>query len=74
MRRPFCPLLALSGHVDHACECPLSGVKRTCLFAEQMSALSQSGHDYNIWTNAGSNPLPATQTDLSDALGMASVT
>ena len=34
----ICPLLALSRHsrCDH--ECPLSGVKRTCHFALQMSA------------------------------------
>jgi hypothetical protein len=25
-------------------ECPLSGVKRTCLFALHMSAFDQSGH------------------------------
>jgi hypothetical protein len=33
-----CPLLALSGHWLVHCTCPLSGVKRTCLFALQMSA------------------------------------
>ena len=26
------------------CKCPLSGVKRTCRFALQMSAFTQSGH------------------------------
>src|SRR5260221_12065065 len=33
-----CPLLALSRHADGATQCPLSGEKRTCLFALQMSA------------------------------------
>ena len=33
-----CPLLALSGHALVHCKCPLSGVKRTCHFALQMSA------------------------------------
>jgi hypothetical protein len=33
-----CPLLALSGHAELHCTCPLSGVKRTFLFALQMSA------------------------------------
>ena len=31
-------ILALSGHHAHRPECPLSGVKRTCPFALQMSA------------------------------------
>jgi hypothetical protein len=34
----FCPLLALSGHANSSEQCPLSGVKRTCLFALRMSA------------------------------------
>ena len=33
-----CPLLAQSGHAELHCTCPLSGVKRTCRFALQMSA------------------------------------
>ena len=33
-----CPLLALSGHELVRCTCLLSGVKRTWLFATQMSA------------------------------------
>jgi len=33
-----CPLLALSGHTELHCTCPLSGAKRTWLFAPQMSA------------------------------------
>src|SRR5262249_30317192 len=33
-----CPLLAHSGHRLLHCKCPLSGVKRTWLFAAQMSA------------------------------------
>jgi hypothetical protein len=33
-----CPLLAVSGHFLLHRECPLSGVKRTWLFAAQMSA------------------------------------
>ena len=33
-----CPLLAQSGHGLVHCTCPLSGVKRTCRFALQMSA------------------------------------
>ena len=33
-----CPLLALSGHAELHCTCPLLGVKRTCRFALQMSA------------------------------------
>ena len=33
-----CPLLALRGHSRARDQCPLSGVKRTCLFALQMSA------------------------------------
>ena len=33
-----CPLLALSGHPELHCTCPLSGVKRTCRFALHMSA------------------------------------
>ena len=33
-----CPLLAQSGHTELHCTCPLSGVKRTCHFALQMSA------------------------------------
>ena len=33
-----CPLLALSGHLCLQRTCPLSGVKRTCRFAPQMSA------------------------------------
>ena len=33
-----CPLLAQSRHGRVHCTCPLSGVKRTCLFALQMSA------------------------------------
>ena len=33
-----CPLLAQSGHTELHCTCPLSGVKRTWLFAAQMSA------------------------------------
>ena len=32
------PLLALSEHVHHACECPLSGVRRTSRKPEVMSA------------------------------------
>jgi hypothetical protein len=37
-RRQFeCPLLALSGHAVRTAECPLSGVKRTSLFAAQVS-------------------------------------
>src|SRR5260221_8246932 len=32
------PLLAQSGHAELHCTCPLSGVKRTCLFTLQMSA------------------------------------
>jgi hypothetical protein len=35
---PECPLLALSGHAELHCTCPLSGAKRTCRFALQMSA------------------------------------
>ena len=34
----WCPLLAQSGHTELHCTCPLSGVKRTCRFALQMSA------------------------------------
>jgi putative tryptophan/tyrosine transport system substrate-binding protein len=34
----LCPLLAQSGHLFDASQCPLLGVKRTCLFALQMSA------------------------------------
>ena len=33
-----CPLLALSRHTELHRTCPLSGVKRTCLFALHMSA------------------------------------
>ena len=33
-----CPLSAQSGHTKLHCTCPLLGVKRTCLFALQMSA------------------------------------
>src|SRR5262245_22764782 len=33
-----CPLLALSRHGLMHCTCPLSGVKRTCLYALHMSA------------------------------------
>ena len=33
-----CPLLARSGHETTSRQCPLSGVKRTCHFALQMSA------------------------------------
>jgi hypothetical protein len=33
-----CPLLAQSGHPWLHCTCPLLGVKRTCLFAPQVSA------------------------------------
>ena len=36
--RSRCPLLAQSGHRLVHCTCPLLGVKRTCLFAPQMSA------------------------------------
>ena len=36
--RGACLLLALSGHGLVRCTCPLSGVKRTCHFALQMSA------------------------------------
>ncbi|MGB8447893.1 MAG: hypothetical protein WCE32_26325 [Pseudolabrys sp.] len=39
-----CPLLAQSGHGLVRCKCPLLGVKRTWLFAAQMSAFTQSGH------------------------------
>src|SRR6516164_10431795 len=35
------PLLAQSGHKLVHCTCPLSGVKRTSLFAAQMSAFDQ---------------------------------
>jgi hypothetical protein len=33
------PLLAQSGHLDAVDQCPLLGVKRTCLFALHMSAI-----------------------------------
>jgi len=38
IRRSQCPLLAHSRHALVHCKCPLSGVKRTWLFAAQMSA------------------------------------
>src|SRR5262245_34898511 len=37
-RGAACPLLAQSGHGLLHCTCPLSGVKRTSLFATHMSA------------------------------------
>src|SRR5262249_22616913 len=44
-----CPLLAQSGHWLVHCICPLSGGKRTCLFALHMSAYDPERTWRGLW-------------------------
>ena len=62
------PLLAQSGHCELHCKCLLSGVKRTCRFALQMSASDPKR------TSAEARPTASGVLDLSryDALSGAS--
>ena len=71
MTRPECPLLAQSGHRDALNQCPLLGVKRTCLVQVAMTANDPKRIFRTRYRSLASGSRPGCLPQTVETCGMA---